>query len=245
MKLLAAFQHDSLIMDLAFDPNGETLLLGSSRSISVRSVPKLEEQTAFSTGITLFGCAFHPNGTTIAIYGCEDPDKKLGVLRILELPQGKLKREFPTLNRETLLAGAFSPDGTRFLAAGGHEVLWIFHLENGTIEFGSYSGEAAISLSFHPDGKTLLFLPCWQGGGCVKFLELEERLVQSPLPRIDITSDSISAASFSPDGHHFAFAHQFARLYNYPQCERLLCFDAEGKVCFPVEQSYTPKSESY
>ncbi|WP_223650170.1 WD40 repeat domain-containing protein [Hymenobacter psoromatis] len=236
---------EDYVETLRFTSDGRTLvgaLTHNELTLWQVSAEKLEQQFSFPSGLKrLYDIALSPDGTQLAAVGEAQAGQRQ--LSIWKLPSGEKKDEFGFPDAY-LLSVAFSLDGTRLLAAGSRETLYVVHLLTGKIEFAAGEepldededfwglGERNTSIVFHPDGKTVLITACFQAGSLVVFCELDTR--RSTLtPRSDLTLDLVydvlTPAAFSPDGRFFAFADWNTKLYSFPDQKLTGVFSPEGQ----------------
>jgi WD40 repeat protein len=249
--LLETVALDDHIETLRFLPDGGTLVCGQTQSdVSLWRVSDghLERWSSFPSGLErLYDIALSPDGTRLATTGLATAGR--GQVRVWGTPQGgreaalEQEHSFPD---GYLLASAFSPDGTRVLAAGSAEELRVVNLRTRTAEQDSGPGidedaedgfwlrERSSSLVFHPNGQTLLVTSSSQGGSAVLFCDLRFGregyfLTERNDLNLDLPADVLSPAAFSPDGQWFAFADWDLHLYRFPGQERVFSFEPRGE----------------
>jgi len=245
--LLETVALEDHIETLRFLPDGGTLVGGQTRNdVSLWRVSDghMERQSSFPSGLKrLYDIALSPDGARLATAGMAAAGRE--PLHTWRLPGGEKEKGY-AFPDGYLLAAAFSSDGTRLLAGGSREVLYVVNLGTGAVEFAAGEdsdeedsdeedfwglGERNTSIVCHPDGRTVLITACYQGGSQVVFCEIDPVRV-TLTPRHDLTvrlpADVLSPAAFSPDGHWFAFADWDLHLYRFPSQERLFSFETQG-----------------
>ena len=236
---------DDYIETLHFTPDGTTLvsaLMHNEVRLWYVSGQQLVPQRSFPSGLKrLYNIALSPDGTQLAAVGEAQAGQK--PLTVWKLPSGKKEAEF-SFPDSYLLSAAFSSDGTRLLAAGSREMLYVVHLPTGKIEFAAGEepldeeeafwglGERNTSIVYHPDGITILVTACGQGGSGVVFCELDTRR-GTLTPRKDLTMplvyDVLMPAAFSPNGRFFAFADWNVKVYSFPEQALIAVFGPAGQ----------------
>ncbi len=231
-----------------FLPDGRTLVSRQwpgDVSLWHVSEARAERRAVFPSGLKRFyGIAASPDGSRLAALG--EADAGEAQVRLLALPGGRQEGAY-TFPDSSLHSAAFSPDGTRLLAAGGDEVLYVINLHTGAREFTAGTdeddeeddgpdrefwglGERNTSITFHPDGRTVLVTACYQAGSHLMFCELDcdpPRLTLRPDLTVSLPADELMPAAFSPDGRWFAVSDWDLHLYRFPSRERAFTFEAQ------------------
>ena len=244
---MAQVQLDDYGEAMHFSPDGRMLICAhTKRDISLwRVTGDLEHFYSFSSGLKrLYSTALSQDGTRLATVG-EGPLRVWQLFSQTREAVLELERKFAD---GYLSAAVFSPDGTRVLAAGTAETLYVVGLQTNTLDQdtglgidedaddGFWLRERTSSLVFHPDGKTLLATSSSQGGSAALFCELRfDRESYFLSERTDLTirlpADVLLPATFSRDGRFFAFSDWDLHLYQFPSQQRLASFQTNGKQC--------------
>ncbi len=142
------------IMALTFSPDGDALIVGGYRELTVwnptngeliRRVKNIGERT--------YALAMSPDGKLLAV-ACGVPGQ-LGEVRLLSWPEGNLSRVCGTTTDVTLDV-AFSPDGTRLASASADGSIRVFQTETGAplLEIPAHA-DWALAVAFNGDGSRL------------------------------------------------------------------------------------------
>ncbi|MDE2887843.1 MAG: hypothetical protein OXR72_06480 [Gemmatimonadota bacterium] len=107
---------------------------------------------------------------------------------------------------ESQRAVAFSPDG-RSVAVGSGIGVWLYHVENPK-RFTLLPSGVVHSVSFSPDGKTLVSSGVWHGEGEVRLWDL----ATETYTRIPVNEGDFANLLLSPDGRTLAYPGGYATL---------------------------------
>ena len=107
---------------------------------------------------------------------------------------------------ESQRAVAFSPDG-RYVAVASGIGVWLYHVENPK-RFTLLPSGVVHSVSFSPDGKTLVSSGVWHGEGEVRLWDL----ATETYTRIPVKDGDFANLLLSPDGRTLAYPGGYATL---------------------------------
>lgn len=161
---------DTELLSVRYSPDGRMLAAAHRRKgirlFTVRGEPLGELDTSHSP----WTVAFNPNGTKLAVSGW---GKRI---QIWDLATNTLELRLAE-QKAAVWEAAYMPGNPNILAscsAGGIVQLWDLREERSLLKLDPFSGSDALSVSFTPDGKTLIAAG-YDGSLCVWDLEYFER----------------------------------------------------------------------
>ncbi|GCE22036.1 WD40 repeat domain-containing protein [Dictyobacter kobayashii] len=180
---------ESLLVHVAFSPNGQ-LMLTSSYSSGVqfwdvesgRELPRLQGDT-----IRVTSAAFSPDGQ-LMLTGTDS-----GIVRLWAMESRCKVRQWDTSGRVTSVA--FSPDGRLALIGTQYQGAQLWEVENGSERRRWLALGCVISVAFSPDGRLALIGTQYQGA---QLWEVESGREVGKLQ--SHTIGGIISVAFSPDG---------------------------------------------
>ena len=209
-KLLRTFPIEGRVADVLFTPDGR-FIVTVSREAGTPWIRFLDPETGRAM-LTLdhsnlvANIAISRDGRWLA--SCRGQ----GIVRLWQLPEGRLARTFTTLDRETVLAVALSPDGRVLAAASGDGVtLWDAASGRALRQLAGHQ-ETVETIAFKPDGTEIA------SGGSDASIRLWnvadgslKRVISRRPPGV-----SIASVAFSQDGKLEALgtAHGLVRVWN-------------------------------
>ncbi len=221
-------------LHLRFSSDSSTLVgARSDGTVAIWFVPSAVDKTklvhTFASQLTLFyDLAVHPDGKLLVTAG-------EGPLSLWNLPSGTLYRTLHLPSEEIVQSVTFSPDGKWLITASNYEVIRVYSWKTGEVVGEDMVGERNSSIVFHPDGQTIATTCSWQGGSCIWFFKLAEKLENLEHLEIDRPYDTIIPGSFSSDGSYFAFSDLSVNLYSFPDVRLLYTFSTSGLPIFSTE----------
>ncbi|GAB4189225.1 MAG: serine/threonine protein kinase [Roseiflexaceae bacterium] len=188
---------------IQFSPDGETLAIGVSNSISLRSADLNREiRSIEGEGGTVFALAFSPDGTLLASSAVDENQ-----VRLWEVSSGRLVRTFSG-HSGWVRSLRFSPDGSVLASGSTDRSIRLWDVASGR-SLRTLSGHTNWlgGLDFSPDGTLLASA---SRDGTVRLWDVangrERNGFALTLPDQPGTSDPVWATSvvFSPDGAQLA-----------------------------------------
>jgi WD40 repeat protein len=144
-------EYDTLIPDIEFSPDGQTLAAGSlSGDILLWDVESGEQMTTFATGNSIASLAFSPDETLLATGG------RNGFIYLWTFDGSSLVANGEPLQGHSadISALAFSPDGS-LLLSGSHDDtlrLWDMNTRELLVELTAHTNDVT-SAAFSPNGQ--------------------------------------------------------------------------------------------
>ncbi|RKU19334.1 hypothetical protein C6503_07710 [Candidatus Poribacteria bacterium] len=205
---IAAFNHESLIHDVAFSPVDTSIVAGTDgNTIKLWHLANTEAPQAILSGHvgTVKSIAFSPTGELLA---SADLHKQI---ILWSVPSGTKINSFEA----TAMAVAISPNGHYLATAYRQLKLWDIRDPKKIVEFQTFphdETEKLWTVDFSPDGK---WLACGDENGKLKVWDLQhQKLTQS----LKADSDKILAVQFSEDGNFLASIGLYNHtLWNIPE----------------------------
>ena len=196
--------HLGAVESVSISPDGQTLASGSRDTIirlwDVKTGNLLRAIEGHTDRVT--GVSFSPGGKTLAS-GSHDE-----TVRLWDVNTGGLLRKFtpPDLRINTINYVSFNPDG-QLLAGGGYDNdVFLWDVNTGNLfrdytgyGFSGYEPAWITSLSFSPDGNTLV---TGNRNGIIDFIYIHQN-TGGPSNIMRHTND-VTSVSFSPDGKKLA-----------------------------------------
>jgi serine/threonine protein kinase len=194
-RIAQASRVQSIVMDnpvsnIAFDPTGQFLAMGSNKSIQIlRLTDEVNIGVIHDLGVTDF--AFSPNGQILATVNEE------GIINIWQINTALLLRAIPA-HTEKVTAIAFSPDGQTILSGGLDRAVKLWRVSDGLL-LRSVSEQARVnSVAFSPNGQ---FFASGEQNNTVNIWRADDGVL---VRTIHTQSDIVSTVAFSPDSQSIA-----------------------------------------
>jgi WD40 repeat protein/serine/threonine protein kinase len=154
--------HKRYVMSLAFTPDGQTLISGSTdKTVKLWDITKGRERNTFTNyGAGVGGLRMSPDGKMLATGGSAGNQR----ITVQEIPSGKELLQVRG-HQNIITDGSFSPDGQKFItgSADGTVRVWDVTASQKNTETLSYPtglrevwGGNGTALSLSPDGEHLL-----------------------------------------------------------------------------------------
>jgi WD40 repeat protein len=199
--LLQTFdQYTGIVWEIAFSPDGQTIVSVSSDQDNELHVWQLSDgallQAFNEPGFTASSVAFSPDGKTLAVGGMREWPN--GIVQLYDTSNWSVVRELsaPGQNVTTL---AFSPDGSTLVGAGTDGNIRLWETSDGTLLNTLYHARQANAVAISPDGTLLAtaFCALW-GDGCEQGGTVVWQISDGIMVRqFDDLAESVA---FSPDG---------------------------------------------
>ncbi|MEX2186236.1 MAG: c-type cytochrome domain-containing protein [Pirellulales bacterium] len=153
--------HGGAVADVAFSQDGS--LLSAADKTVIRwdaNPPWVHERTIGKPedGVTLvdrvLAVAFSPDGKTLAT-GSGEPSRS-GQLKLWNVEDGSLQREFPDAHSDTIFALDYSPDGALLASAAADRFMKVWNVAEGTLahSFEGHTGHV-MGVTWKSDGRRL------------------------------------------------------------------------------------------
>jgi RNA polymerase sigma factor (sigma-70 family) len=184
--------HPTLIIDIAFSPDGKTMATGGSNLITLWDVTgKVRTRIKRQMG-QVKNLAFTPDGKTLV-----SGNEQYGKVHVWDVATGKERRQLPA-RLGILRSMALSPDGKTVAAGTVYNTIRLWDLASGRELFAEQRGHDSQvnSVAFAPDGKLLA------SGGENGQVWLWETATGKPLR--ELRGTSVRQVAFSPDGRRLA-----------------------------------------
>lgn len=145
-------------------------------------------------------------------------------------PEGEVERRSSLPAEVTAQALAIDPQGRWGVVAADDGKVRVLQLPDLTPLAELGAGERNAGVTFHPDGATFAVSASWQGGSQLIFGRLDPRgrLVTAPEP-LELETDTLGAAAFSPDGRWLAVPTRELRLFAFPSRAIACAFGPDGQ----------------
>ena len=187
---IAAFNHESLIHDVAFSPVDASVIAGTDgNTIKLWSLANTSEPQAILNGHegTVTSIAFSSTGELLASAG------SLNQIILWDVPSGTKINSFKT----PAIAIAISPDGNYLATVGRRSKIWEIRNPKEIVEVQTLPHDESVlfwTVDLSPDGK---WLACGDENGRLEVWDLQhQKLTQS----LKADPDRILAVEFSADG---------------------------------------------
>lgn len=189
--------NHSSITDMAFTPDGQYVISGSSSTNSTR-VWNLQTRATvheFPNNGYVLSMALSPDGSLAAVGG------SLGTVRVWSVQTGEEVRSFVIARSNWVTGVGFSPDGTLLVAASqsGSAIVW--EVSTGMQLFtltDDLSGNPAVK--FSPDGEAILVVT----QGLARLFSAETGTQITSFETAHQATGFCCRADFSPDGRYIA-----------------------------------------
>jgi WD40 repeat protein len=234
------------VNDLAWLPDGKTLVVASSFDIALYDIDHLDEPSRHLDDDRVFfidTIAVSPDGSTVAFNSSGD-DFKLGLWNYRTGSLRPIKGHTGNVR-----CVAFSPDGTLLASGSDDKSLRLWDVATGEEVFSSLDHNATVkAVAFSPDGTRLA-----SGGedGKVRIWDVQ---THQALLTLEMGSYSADVIAFSPDGTRLAVGGNYdnevhlwdprtgqavAELYGHQQGIASLAFNPDGTLLASGSSDWT------
>jgi WD40 repeat protein len=146
---IASFDHQNLIVDVAFSPDGARILTASwDKTAKLWETVSGKLIRSFGHQDEVNSAAFSPDGTRILTASVDRTAK------LWDTASGKLIASFE--HQASVYRGAFSPDGTRLLTACKDRTARLWEVASGKLVATFEHKDAVYDAVFSPDGAQIL-----------------------------------------------------------------------------------------
>jgi WD40 repeat protein len=220
--LIASFEHQALIVDITFSPDGARILTASwDKTAKLWDATSGKLLVTFAHQGTVNSAAFSPDGAQILTASADRSAK------LWEAVSGKLIGSFG--HQDGVNSAAFSPDGTRILTASADRTAKLWDATSGKL-IASFEHQANVYRgAFSPDGSRILTA---SKDRTAKLWDVASGKLIASFGHQDAVDDAV----FSPDGARILTASwdKTAKLWDAASAKLIASFEHQGVVVAAV-----------
>ena len=189
------------VLDAAWSGDGKSILTSGFggglhfwNAATGQKTRALEKENVKSESVAL-------NGDGTRALAAVDADNKINTVQLYDTQSGKVLKKFSwpvAKSYSAIRALFFSPDQTKFLAAGEDGVATLWNIESGKVEHEMRCDESIYSAAFSPDGQTIA---TGSRDAQVRLWSAADGALLHTLTELQYTAASLS---FSPDSQTLA-----------------------------------------
>jgi WD40 repeat protein len=183
---------------MAWSDDAKRLALTGPAGIVVYAIDSWQLLLAIDMqGYPTFGMSLSPDGKTLAYSPGHNPSVHIEqVVHLVDIDSGR-ERTALKGHEKTIWHIAFSPDGSQVATNSDDYQIWIWDIQSGAVIKKFTEQPAQATLTFSPDGKSLLVEPSF-GVPFVLDLQTDAKWTLGQIPNDFLPH--IYSAAFSPDG---------------------------------------------